>query len=73
MKDFVSQKFVDRKNLSVKKKIDSYELQAVNEKTLSKRIIEKTKSLQIAFQHHHEKHIFDVARMIIYDVVLDIF
>ena len=44
-KDFMSQKLVDRKNLSVKKKVDSYELQAVNEKTLLKRMIEETKSL----------------------------
>ena len=69
--DFVSQRLVDRKNLSVKKKVDSYELQVVNEKTFLERMIEKTKSLQVVFQHHHEKLVFDIARMIIYDVVLN--
>ena len=71
--DFVSQRLVDRKNLSVRKKVDSYELQAVNEKTLSERVIEKTESLRVVSQHHYEKLVFDVARMIIYDVVLDMF
>ena len=35
--DFMSQRLVDEKNLSVRKKIDSYELQTVNEKILSKK------------------------------------
>ena len=37
-KDFVSQRLVDRKNLFVKKKVDSYELQVVNKRTLSESV-----------------------------------
>ena len=75
--NFISSKFVATLKCATQKKKKFYQLQIIDDNSLSKndnkKMIKKTKSLSIAIQRHHEKLIFDIVKMIIHDVVLKIF
>ena len=71
---FMFKKLTDSKEFAIWKKNDSYDLIVVNENSLfneNERVIEETRSLLIAIQHHHEKIIFDIVWMIMHNIVLE--
>ena len=71
---FMFKKLTDSKEFTIQKKNDSYDLIIVDENSLSdenERVIEETRSLLIAIQHHHEKITFDIIQMITHNIVLE--
>ena len=62
-------------SFSTRRKNDAYDLMIIVENSLStkdERVNTKTISLSLVIRQHHEKFIFDIVRMITYDVVLKI-
>ena len=73
--NFISSRLVTRLECAVKKKDKLYQLFAINDSSLSsansRDVIKETESLSVAIHRHHEKLIFDIVKMINYDVVLE--
>ena len=72
--NFISSRLITTLKCATQKKNESYQLQIINDNSLSrknnKEVIRETKSLSIIIQRYHEKLIFDIVKMITYDVVL---
>ena len=72
----MSQNFIEKINCFTRKKNDAYNLIIINNNSLfnkNERKNTKIISLSIIIRQHHEKFIFDIVRMITYDVVLKMF
>ena len=65
---------IERKEYFTRKKLNAYNLVIVNKNSLlnkNERVNKETKLLSIAIQQHYEKLIFNIVRIIIYDIVLE--
>ena len=72
--NFMTKAFVKRKEYFTQKKFDVYNLIIVDKNLLfnkNKKVNRETRSLLIAIQQHHEKLIFNIVRIIIYNIVLE--
>ena len=73
----MSQNFIEKMNFFTRRKNDVYDLMIINENSLfnkNERMNTKIILLSILIiQQYHEKSIFDIVRMITYDVVLKMF
>ena len=74
--NFMSQTLVAERGFSTQATKNLYDLQVINESLLQssdRKVNQKTKSLSVAIQQHHEKLIFDIVKMIIYNIILEMF
>ncbi len=74
--NFMIKAFVKRKEYSIQKKSNAYNLIIVDENSLldeNEKVKKETKLLLIAIQQHHEKLIFNIVEIIIHDIVLEMF
>ncbi len=72
--NFIIKAFVKRKEYSTQKKSNAYNLIIVNENLLfnkNEKMNKETKLLLIAIQQHYEKLIFNIMKIIIYNIVLE--
>ncbi len=72
--NFMTKALVKRKKYSTQKKFDAYNLVVVDENPLlneNEKVNKETKPLSIAIQQHHEKLIFNIVKIITYDIVLE--
>ena len=71
--NFMTKALVERKEYSIRKKPNAYNLVIVDENPLldeNEKVNKETKLLSIAIQQHHEKLTFDIVGMITHDIVL---
>ncbi len=74
--NFIIKAFVKREEYSIEKKLEVYNLIIVDKNLLfdkNKKVNKKTKLLLIAIQQHHEKLIFNIVKIVIYNIVLKMF
>ena len=71
--NFMIKALVKKKEYSTQKKSNAYNLIIVDENLLlnkNKRVNKETRLLSIAIQQYHEKLIFNIVKIITYDIVL---
>ena len=71
---FMFKKLADSKGFAIQKKDDPYNLIVVNRNPLSngnERVVEETRPLPVAIQHHHEEITFDIVQMTTHDIILE--
>ena len=75
-KNFMFQKLISKKEFATQRKKNAYDLIVIDESSLfneNEKVNTKIISLSIVIQHHHDKLIFDIMRMITHDIVLNMF
>ncbi len=72
--NFMIKALVKREEYFIRKKLDAYNLVIVDKNLLlnkNERINKETKLLSIAIQQHHEKLIFNIVRIVTYNIILE--
>ena len=71
--NFMAKALVKKEEYSTQKKSNAYNLIIVDKNSLldkNERVNKKIRSLSIAIQQHHKKLIFDIVKIITYNIVL---